>query len=91
MNYRDIFLTLVYVILLIIMFSFIAIILSSGNGGENMKLSWAFYGFAMITSIICVLSILRSGRKRLIYWGMSTATILMTILLIISINLILEL
>jgi len=83
MNYRDIFLTLVYVILLIIMFSFIAIILSSGVG--DMKLSWAFYGFAMITSIICILSIFRSGRKRLVYWGMSAATILMTALLITSI------
>ena len=85
MNYRDIFLTLVYVILLIIMFSFIGIIISSGDGGDNMKLSWAFYGFAMITSIVCILSILRSGRKRLVFWGMSTATILMTILLITSI------
>jgi len=65
------------------MFSFIAIILSSGVG--DMKLSWAFYGFAMITSIICILSILRSGRKRLVYWGMSVATILMTILLVTSI------
>jgi hypothetical protein len=67
------------------MFSFIAIILSSGNGGDNMRLSWALYGFAIFTSIICILSILRSGRKRLVYWGMSSATILMTILLITSI------
>ena len=83
MNYRDIFLTIVYVILLIIMFSFIALIISSGEGDK--KLSWAFYGFAMITSVICILSILRSGRKRLVYWGMSVATILMTIFLITSI------
>ena len=83
MNYRDIFLTLVYVILLIIMFSYIALILSSGVG--DMKLSWAFYGFAMVTSIICVLSVLRSGRKNLVYWGMSSATVIMTILLVASI------
>ena len=82
MNYRDIFLTLVYVILLIIMFSFIALILSSGEG--EMKLSWAFYGFAIVTSVICILSILRSGRKKLVYWGMSSATIIMTILLVTS-------
>jgi hypothetical protein len=83
MNYRDIFLTLVYVILLIIMFSFIALIISSGEG--DMQLSWAFYGFAIITSVICILSILRSGRKRLVYWGMTAATIIMTILLVSAI------
>ena len=84
MNYRDIFLTLTYIILLIIMFSFIAIIISSGDG-DSIKLSWAFFGFSIITSVICVTSILRSGRKKLVYWGMSSATILMTIMLITSI------
>ena len=76
--YLNIFMAIMYIVQLVMMFILLGLSISTGTGTDtNKQLAWAFYGFAIVTSMVCVASVIRSGHKRLVYWGMSVATVIM--------------
>jgi hypothetical protein len=84
MDKKVIFMTIIYVILLIMMYIYSAMMIYDGTSTDK-NLSYAFFGFSIIISIMCVISIIKSDSKSpLVKISMGISTFLMFILLISS-------
>jgi hypothetical protein len=81
---KTIFMTIIYVVLLVTMFAYIGIIIKLGTASDKV-LAWAFYGFSIIVSIVCVFSIIRNEGKNIVRIGMGGSTLIMFILIAASI------
>jgi hypothetical protein len=84
MDKKTIFMTILYVVLLATMFAYIGIIINLGTAQDKV-LSWAFYGFSIIVSIVCVFSIIRNEGKNIVRIGMGGSTLIMFTLIMASI------
>lgn len=85
MDKKIIFMTLLYIVLLIMMFVYVSLIIYQGEREEKM-LSYTYFGFAIIVSIVCIISIIKAESKsEIVKYAMGISSILMFILLIASI------
>lgn len=82
---KGIFMVILYVVLLIMMYIFSGILILNGEA-QNKSLYYSFFGFSILISILCVMSLIKSDSKsKMIRYGMGISTILMFTLLIISV------
>lgn len=84
MDKKTIFMTIIYVVLLATMFAYIGIIIKLGTANDKV-LAWAFYGFSIIVSIVCIFSIIRNDGKNIVRIGMGGSTLIMFTLIAASI------
>lgn len=84
MDKKTIFMTIIYVVLLATMFGYIGIIIKLGTAYDKV-LAWAFYGFSIIVSIVCIFSIIRNEGKNIVRIGMGGSTLIMFTLIVASI------
>jgi hypothetical protein len=84
MDKKTIFMTIIYVVLLVTMFAYIGIIIKLGTAQDKV-LAWAFYGFSIIVSIVCIFSIIRNEGRNIVRIGMGGSTLIMFTLIVASI------
>jgi hypothetical protein len=80
---KSLFIIILYLLLLVFMFILVGMTL--GTGTEQKQLTWAFYGFSIVTSIVSVFAIMKSYKsKTLGTWGMGLSSVIMFGLLLTS-------
>ena len=85
MDKKIIFMTLLYIVLLIMMFLYIGIIIYQGQREEKM-LSYTYFGFAIIVSIVCIIAVVKTESKsEIVKYSMGLGSILMFGLLVAGI------
>jgi hypothetical protein len=61
---QTVFMLIIYIVLLIIMFSFVGISIQSGEAdGMTKKLAWVLYGCSLVSAIVCVVSLRKFDGK----------------------------
>ena len=82
MDKKIIFMTLLYIVLLIMMFVYIGIIIYQGQRDDKM-LSYTYFGFAVLVSIICIISVIKAESKsEIVKFAMGISSVLMFALLL---------
>jgi hypothetical protein len=85
MDKKAIFMVILYTVLLIMMYTFAGILIYKGDA-MNKSLYYAFYGFSILISLLCILSLVKSDSKsKFIRFGMGISTIIMFALLLVSV------
>ena len=85
MDKKATFMIILYIVILIMMFTYTGMLIYKGET-VNKNLCYAFYGFSIIISLLCILSLVKSDSKsKMIKYGMGISTIMMFTLLIISV------
>ncbi len=82
---KVIFMTILYIVLLVMMFIYSAIIIYQGER-EDKSMSFSFFGFAILISLLCIVSIVKAESKSsLVKVSMGLSTLLLFAFLISSI------
>ncbi len=82
---KVVFMTILYIVLLVMMFLYSAIIIYQGEK-DDKSISYSFFGFSIIISLICVICIVKSESKSgLVKVSMGIATVLLFAFLVSSI------
>lgn len=82
MDKKIIFMTLLYIVLLIMMFVYVGIIIYQGQRDDKM-LSYTYFGFAVLVSIICIISVIKAESKsEIVKFAMGISSVLMFALLL---------
>ncbi len=82
---KVIFMTILYIVLLVMMFIYSAIIIYQGER-EDKSMSFSFFGFAILISLLCIISIVKAESKSsLVKVSMGLSTLLLFAFLISSI------
>ena len=85
MDKKGIFMVILYTVLLIFMYTFAGMLIYKGEA-SNKSLYYAFYGFSILISLLCILSLVKSDSKsKFIRYGMGISTLIMFGLLIVSV------
>ncbi len=85
MDKKIIFMTLLYIVLLVMMFIYIGMLIFQGDK-EDKSVSYSFFGFAILISILCVMSVIKcESKSELVKFAMGISTVLMFALLVASI------
>lgn len=85
MDKKATFMIILYVVILIMMFTYAGMLIYKGDT-QNKNLYYAFFGFSILISLLCILSLVKSDSKsKMIRYGMGISTILMFSLLIVSV------
>lgn len=82
---KALFIIILYLLLLVFMFLLVGMTL--GTGTEQTQLTWAFYGFSIVTSIVSIFAVMKSYKsKTLGTWGMGISSVLIFGLLIAALT-----
>lgn len=82
---KSIFIVVLYVILLIMMYTYSGLLINNGDG-ENKSLYYSFFGFSIITSIVCIVEIGKNdSSSEWIKPSMGLATLFMFSFLLFSV------
>jgi membrane protease YdiL (CAAX protease family) len=85
MDNKTIFMVVLYVVLLIMMFTYAGILIQKGEA-DNKNLYYAFFGFSIVISFLCILALTKSDSKsKMVKYGMGISTLLMFGLLIVAV------
>jgi hypothetical protein len=85
MDKKTIFMTILYIVILVMMFIHIGILIYRGKSPDK-NIAYAFFGFSILISLLCILSLIKSDSKsKLIKLGMGVSTFLMFGFLIASV------
>ena len=85
MDKNSIFMIILYIVILIMMFTYTGMLIYRGEA-ENKNLYYAFFGFSILISLLCVLSLAKSDSKsKMIKYGMGISTIIMFALILLGV------